>query len=563
MPTPNGPHRIAVAGNPNTGKTTLFNRLTGSRAKVGNYPGVTVDRRVGKMKLPGAGEVEVIDVPGTYSLAARSAEEQVAISVVAGLPPYERPDLVVAVVDATNLIRNLYLVLQLIELGSPVVVALNMVDLLEESGQHVHPKKLQEALGVPVVDIVALRGEGLAPLLVCIDQVLEDPSKGLAPWPWSPEEDPLLDADVRSVEAAIPEEWADPGTDRAKALALWALLSVDDHDELLAIPPELRDVVERKRHLAEISGRRIEEEIIRGRYDWLDAAAPLFLHDSGAPVTFTDRADRLLLHPALGFVVFLGLMGLVFQSLFAWADPAISAIERAFAWLADSAAAALPPGLPTDLLVGGVIPGVGSVLVFLPQILLLFFFIGVMEDTGYMARVAYLMDRIMKLLGLHGRAFVPMLSGYACAVPAILATRTMERRRDRLLTMMVVPLMTCSARLPVYGLLIATLVPPGGGNAPVQGLLLTGMYLFSTIVTLAAAAVLGRTILPGKRTPLLLEMPPYRMPHWPSLLRMLWERCWVFLREAGTVILLCTIAIWALLSFPRTSPEGEHFEVLR
>ena len=253
-------------------------------------------------------------------------------------------------------------------------------------------------------------------------------------------------------------------------------------------------------------------------------------------------------------MIFLALMTVVFQALFAGADPVIGWIESFFAWLGARVGAALPAGLFSDLVVNGLVAGVGSVLVFLPQILLLFLFIGILEDTGYMARVAFLMDRVMKVLGLHGRAFVPMLSGYACAVPAILATRTMERQRDRFLTMLVVPLMTCSARLPVYGLLIATMVPVGSAGPFAQGLLLAGMYLFSTVVALTAAAVLGRTVLKGPRVPLLLEMPPYRMPHGPSVVHLMWEKSRVFVKEAGTVILLCTVGMWALLSFPRAGP---------
>ncbi len=546
--------RVAVAGNPNTGKTTLFNQLTGSRAKVGNYPGVTVDRHVGRVRLEHGGEVELMDVPGTYSLAARSAEEQLAIQAVAGLHPLERPDLCVVVVDSTNLIRNLYLVLQLIELHVPIVVALNMVDRLGETGQRIDVRALARVLEVPVVEIVALKGRGLDELKRAMDQVLDDPSRGTPAWRWTPDDEPLLDADVRTVAAEIPDEWAGNDPERRRALALWALLSIDEHDELIQVPAGLRDVVERKRRLAEASGRRLEEEIIRGRYDWLDAVAPGFLTEEAGRVSITDRIDRVLLHPAAGFALFLALMTVVFQSLFAWADPMIGWIETAFGWLGGVVAGALPEGWVTDLLVDGVIAGVGGVLVFLPQILLLFLFIGFMEDTGYMARVAYLMDRVMKLLGLHGRAFVPMLSGYACAVPAILATRTMERRRDRLLTMMVVPLMTCSARLPVYGLLIAALLPAGGGGAWARGLLLAGMYLFSTLVALLAAGVLGRTVFRGRRTPLLMEMPPYRMPHVPSVVRMMWERSLVFVKEAGTVILACTVAMWFLLTFPRATP---------
>ncbi|HEU5075050.1 MAG TPA: ferrous iron transport protein B, partial [Polyangiaceae bacterium] len=267
----------------------------------------------------------------------------------------------------------------------------------------------------------------------------------------------------------------------------------------------------------------------------------------------TKRIDQVLLHPIFGFAIFIALMLLMFQSLFAWSDPAISLIETAFGAVATLVTELLPPSSFRDLLTEGVIGGVGNVVVFLPQILLLFLFIGVLEDSGYMARVAYLMDRVMRVLGLHGRAFVPMLSGFACAVPAILATRTMERQRDRLLTMLVVPLMTCSARLPVYTLIIAALFPPSDvfGALPVQGLLMVGMYAFSMLVSLIAAWVLGRTVVKGKSVPLILELPPYRLPRLSTTLRMMWLRSSVFLKEAGSVILVCTIVLWALLSFPK------------
>lgn len=548
--TAGGTRRVAIAGNPNTGKTTLFNQLTGARGKVGNYPGVTVERHVATLELEGHGEVLLMDVPGTYSLSARSREEQLAIQAVAGLHPLERPDLVVCVVDATQLVRNLYLVLQLIELRLPVVVALNMSDRLEATGQALDVRALEEQLGLPCVPVVAAKGQGLVELKRAIARGLADPARCRPSWRWVPD-DPHLLSDIRAVEKELPAEWSAGDPDRARALALWALLSLDEGDELAAIPPGLRAVVERKHKLAEASQRQLDQEIIRGRYAWLDARAGGFLRERAMRTSPTDRIDRVLLHPALGFAIFLALMTIVFQALFAGADPIIGWIEGFFAWLGGVVGAALPAGLFSDLAVNGLVAGVGSVLVFLPQILLLFLFIGILEDTGYMARVAFLMDRVMKALGLHGRAFVPMLSGYACAVPAILATRTMERQRDRLLTMLVVPLMTCSARLPVYGLLIAAMVPVGSSSPFSQGLMLAGMYLFSTVIALLAAAVLGRTVLKGPRVPFLLEMPPYRMPHWPSVVRMMWEKSSVFVKEAGTVILVCTVAMWVLLSFPR------------
>jgi ferrous iron transport protein B len=548
--------RIAIAGNPNTGKTTLFNQLTGKSAKIGNYPGVTVDRQLGEIRLEKSGKVEVADVPGTYSLAARSPEEQLAILAIAGLHPMERPDAMICVVDATNLVRNLYLAVQLIELGTPIVIALNMSDMLESSGQEVDLKSMQRLLGVPVVSIAAQKGVGLEALRAKLDEVLQKPSLGQSSDHWLPEDEALLAPDVRLVEAEIPEAWWMGEENRRQSLALWALLSVDDNDELTEVPDSLRAIVTRRHKLAAASGREIDQEIIRGRYDWLDARAPQFLREVGQRATATDRIDKLILHPVAGFAIFLTVMTLVFQTLFAWSDPLIGWIEAGFGFIGDQVEGALPASVLTDLLVKGIIGGVGGVLVFLPQIILLFLFIGFMEDTGYMARVAYLMDRVMKSLGLHGRAFVPMLSGFACAVPAIMATRTMERKRDRLLTMMVVPLMTCSARLPVYGLLIAALTPVGEGSPMVQGLMLAGMYLFSTLIALVAAAVLGRTILKGVNTPLLMEMPPYRMPHWPSVAKMMWQRSSVFIKEAGTVIMICTIVMWALLSFPKHT-EGE------
>ena len=545
------PALVALAGNPNTGKTTLFNRLTGARAKVGNYPGVTVERHEGGLRLPGGAFVRVLDVPGTYSLAARSADEGVALGAVAGLPPEERPDLVLLVVDASQLTRNLYLALQVLELGLPAVVALTMVDLLESDGQSVDAAALSAVLGVPVVPVHATRGTGIEELQRALEAQLAAPARELPSW--TPSE--LLAADVLAVEPALPSAWDVSTAARRRALALWALLSIDEEDELEDIPDSLRRAVRERQERAAHDERDLEHEIISARYAWIDEhAAPCLRAKSDERPSASERVDRVLLHPALGFPLFLILMTVVFQSLFAWSDPLIGAIEGVFGALGEDVASVLPAGLLTDLLVEGVIAGVGGVIVFLPQILLLFLFIALLEDSGYMARVAFLMDRLMRSLGLQGRAFVPMMSGFACAIPAILATRTMERRRDRFLTMMVVPLMTCSARLPVYGLLIAALYPPDADEPFMQGLLMAAMYLFSTVIALLCAAVLGRTLLKGPRVPMVLELPPYRLPHAPSVMRQMLSRSMVFVREAGTIILVCTIGMWALLTFPR-DPE--------
>ncbi len=557
--------RVAIAGNPNTGKTTLFNRLTGLSARVGNYPGVTVERESGQVTLPKSGAVELVDVPGTYSLTARSAEEQIAIQAVCGLGPLERPDAVLLVVDATQLTRNLYLALQIIETDIPVVVALTMMDMLASRGQRVDAKALGQELGVPVVAVSAQADEGVRQLEWALDAVLVGVTKAQPGPRWVPASDALR-ADVAAVAERLPTDWRVEEARRRDALALWALLSLDENDELPGIPPPLREVVQARRRAAAAGGREIESEVISGRYQWIDAHAARFLAvEKEKPQSRTDRVDRVLLHPTLGFLIFLVLMGLLFQFLFSGTEPLVALIEVGVAALKRAVVGLLPAGVVADFVGDALIEGVGSVVVFLPQILVLTFFIAVMEDTGYMARVAVLMDRLMKAVGLHGRAFVPMMSGFACAVPAVMATRTMERQRDRMLTMMVVPLMTCSARLPVYTLIIAALFPATKvwGVVPAQGLLMVAMYLFSTGLALAAAAVLGRTVFKGRRVPLLLEMPPYRRPAWRSVLASVWRKGKVFLTEAGTIILACTAVMWVLLSFPRSEEAAQRWAAQR
>jgi ferrous iron transport protein B len=551
------PPRVALAGNPNTGKTSLFNRVTGANARVGNYPGVTVERQSGFWRLP-RGSVELIDVPGAYSLAARSAEEQVAVRAIFGLDGEARPSVVVVVVDATQVLRNLYLVGQLLEARVPVVVALNLADEARARGVMPDASRLAAALGVPVVPVSAHTGEGMAALADAVDTVLHAPDRGRAAVGWR--YPPALEADVTALAARVAR--GEPA--EARALALWALLSVDEEDELRDVPAEVRAEVTAVRQAALAAGRDVEMEIVGSRWAWLDALD--LRTPAPAGPSWTDRVDRWLLHPLWGGAAFLIAMAMLFQGLFTWSDPLIALVEAAFGWLGETARGTLPPGLVADFVVDGVLNGFGAVLVFLPQILLLFLLLGFLEDSGYMARVAFLVDRAMKAVGLHGRAFVPMLSGYACAVPAIMATRTLERRRDRLLTMMVVPLMSCSARLPVYTLLIASLFPADGriaGIVPVQGAAMVGMYLFSTGMALVAAGVLGRTVLRGPKVPLLLELPPYRMPRLATVLRGMALRARMFVTEAGTVILGCTVVLWALLTFPREVPLSVDYDAAR
>jgi len=540
---------VVLVGNPNVGKTSVYNQLTGERARIGNYPGITVEQRSGSLTLPEGGAVTVVDLPGTYSLSARSAEEQIALEALLGLDGLPRPKVVVVVIDAGQLSRNLYLTLQLVELGLNVVVALNMLDEVPENPPS--PTALANFLGVPVVVTDGRRGAGAGELKRAIDRALAQPRVGHVAPSYSAE----LVRDADEVALALPAAWRDT-KERDRALGFWALSSVDADDELRDIPLTLRERCAEVRARAE--PRDIDRELIAARYAVIDGALErLYARVDRHPPkrASSERVDRILLHPVWGFAIFLGLMVVVFQALFSWSDPAISLIERAAAFLSERLTALLPAGIFRDLLVQGVIGGVGNVIVFLPQILLLFLMIGLLEDSGYMARVAFLMDRVLRTLGLHGRAFVPMLSGFACAVPAILATRTMERQRDRLLTMLVIPLMTCSARLPVYTLIIAALFPPSHwfGWLPVQGLLMVAMYAFAIVTTLLVALLLGRTAVKGRRVPLVLELPPYRMPSLKLTLRSMLERAQVFLKEAGTVILACTIALWALLAFPRTT----------
>ncbi len=550
-----GRFQLAVAGNPNTGKTSLFNRLTGANARVGNYPGVTVERESAPWRLSGR-DIEVVDIPGTYSLAARSAEEQVAVRAIFGLDGNPRPHLVLLVVDATQLLRNLYLAVQLAEAQVPFVVALNLSDVARSRGSLPDSAKVSAALGVPVVVVSAHTGEGLAALGDTVSAALDNPPAPRLDLPYPP-------ALLANVARLVP--FARASNDgEARALALWHLLSVEEHDELLDVPSAVRAEVAQARAIGAAAGRDLDAEIVATRYAWLNA------QDFGVGAVaegpgLSERVDRVLLHPISGGLVFLAVMALLFQALFSWSDPAIGAVETAFAWFGDGLRLLMGEGLLPDLLVDGIVNGVGSVVVFLPQIMLLFFLLGFLEDSGYMARVAFLVDRGMRALGLHGRAFVPMLSGYACAVPAIMATRTLERRRDRLLTMMVVPLMSCSARLPVYTLVVATVFAPSATwlGVDVRVSAMVAMYLFSTGMALLAAGVLGRTLLKGPKVPLLLELPPYRMPRLVTVLRQMWMRAKTFLTEAGTTIMLVTVCLWALLYFPREASYSRDYDALR
>lgn len=547
---------VLLAGNPNSGKTTLFNRLTGSRAKVANYPGVTVSPFSGTLRLGEVGEVEVLDLPGTYSLSARSVDEQLAVDALLGHG--RRADAVVVVSDATALARNLYLAVQILETGVPTVIALTMMDEARGAGLTLDTARLAGRLGVEVVEVVASTGEGYDRLLSALSAALSPgvPRREHAQTALAKE----VEEDLAPVKAAVAETLNPRSPAEARAWVLWAVLSVGD-DELARVPATLRDAVTAARARAEQRGADLDLAIVESRYRLIDH----MLAEAAGPVpqsARTERIDAVLTHPVAGLAVFVVVMLAVFQALFSGAEPAVNLIESAVAlvqgWIHDT----LPEGPVASLLSQGIVAGVGNVVVFVPQIALLFFFIGFLEDSGYLARVAFVIDRVMGGVGLHGKAFVPMLSGFACAIPAVMATRTIESPKDRLITMLALPFTSCSARLPIYLLVVATVFH---GDTPVLGWLSTGalvllsMYAISVIAALSAAAVLRRTVLRAPRPTLILELPPYRRPLFRNLAVNVGQQVRSFLVEAGTVILSLTVILWVLLSYPRVNATTEAF----
>jgi ferrous iron transport protein B len=547
--------QVLIAGNPNSGKSTLFNALSGGSARVGNYPGVTVDRTSADLYLE-SGSVELVDVPGTYSLTAGSPEEQLAVNAL--LERNTRA--VVCVVDATTLERGLYLALQLVESGLPVIVAMNMMDAAERMGLRVEVDLLSRLLGAPVVPVVATKRRGLDTLCREIDRALRGDTR------LQPPDVPYPDALRADLEKLIPavEKWRPyASADEVRAFALWCLLSLGD-DDLVGVPDEVRELTADLHEKALAQGRNPDLEMIAARYQWLDrvVAAASSARPPEAPIS--EKIDRILTHPVAGILIFALVMFGIFEALFAGAEPFMDAIESLTTSLQDLVVAVLPAGVLRDLISDGIIAGVGNVIVFAPQILFLFLFIGFLEDSGYLARVAFVIDRVMKGVGLHGKAFVPLLSGFACAVPAVMATRTIERRRDRLVTMLALPLMSCSARLPVYILVVGTVfagVTVGWLSA--GAIALFSMYVLSVLVTLGAVAVIRRTVLKGPTPTFVLEMPPYRWPSATILWLNAWRRLRIFLVDAGTIILAMTVVLWAVLSFPKSDQVAGRFAAER
>ncbi|WP_394658754.1 ferrous iron transporter B [uncultured Novosphingobium sp.] len=481
------PRKIALVGNPNAGKSALFNALTGARQKIANYPGVTVERKSGRLMLPSGEPVEMTDLPGSYSLDPTSPDEAVTAKVIRGeFVGESAPDVLVVVLDASNLEQHLVFAQEIIALGKPTVVALNMVDLAERDGLVIDPLALEQALGIKVVPTVAVRRRGLTELAEAVAAAeTRHPGPGLT--------------DLTMTERRV----------AAHAMADAAILS------------------ESKRHR---------------------------LH---------ARLDRVLLHPWMGPIILFAFLFVMFQAVFAWATPFADALEAGVALLTDGVKGIVPPSLARDLLTEGVLAGVGSVVVFLPQIVILFFFILVMEASGYMARAAFLMDRMMAGVGLSGRSFIPLLSSFACAIPGIMATRSITDPKDRLTTILIAPLMTCSARLPVYAVIIAAFIPQRsvGAGIGLQGLVLFALYVAGIVGAMAVALVLRRSVTKGAASGFIMELPKYQLPAAKDLLIGLWQRAWIFLRRAGTIIFMVTVVLWLLLNFPRAGQGEDQVDV--
>ncbi|MBL9117300.1 MAG: ferrous iron transport protein B [Verrucomicrobiaceae bacterium] len=537
----------ALVGNPNCGKTTIFNALTGLRQKVANYPGVTVEKKVGECISQHGQKMRLIDLPGSYSLNARSPDEAVMRDVLlgrqAGTP---RPDRVICVLDASNLERNLYLATQVIELGLPTILALNMMDVAQARGLRVDGAALSRELGVPVVECQASTGTGILPLKLAMSQA------DLPPSLWK---QPSLPDTVTAQLASCRNVLCEIGAIDARSSMLEPLYLINDHDPThYGIAGEHVQHIRASRERVESLAPGWEQSFIRGRYDAIGKIVTSVVSKVAIQgKTATDRLDALLLHPLFG-IVGLGLvLTLLGYMMFTVAEGPMGWIEGVFGSLAEWVKSHMPEGDVRDLITDGVIAGVSGVVVFLPQILILFFFVGIMEDTGYMARVAFIVDRVMSWVGLNGKAFLPILSSHACAVPGIMATRSIDSPKDRLVTILVAPLAACSARIPVYSLLIATLMPSSEVPPLTKSAIFVALYATGLGGAFFFAWLFKGIVMRGASSPMVLEMPAYKLPSWRSILLHLWERAWVFLRRAGSVIVGITILIWAASTYPKTA----------
>lgn len=549
MQTPSRVRTLALIGNPNTGKTTLFNALTGLSQHSGNYPGVTVEHKVGTLALEGAA-LDLVDLPGTYSLAAHSPDEMLAVDVLLGQQP-DAPSIdgILAIVDASNLRRNLYLVSQLADTGLPLVVALNMFDIALRRGIRIDAEALSQSLGAPVVPICAHRRQGLDDLRRTLSSLSVDPTNKVQPTT-RVELPPALEHGIAAVQTLATRPLS-------PVEALRTLVDEDSYAEHRLLAEAGADTAAQLERLRDADAEYALSELeSNARYAWIDRLlAGAVSQPARLQPSRSDRADRILTHRLAGVLIFVLVNALVFQAIYAWSGPLMDGVDALFATLGAGAAALLPPGPLQSLVVDGLIAGVGGVLIFLPQIAILFFFIALLEDSGYMARAALLMDRLLTRIGLSGTSFIPLLSSFACAIPGIMAARTIEDRRDRIATILVAPLMSCSARLPVYVLFIGAFVPDRallGSLLGTQALALLAFYALGALVAIPVTWLLKRTLLKGDPPPFLLELPSYKMPDSRTVLLRVYHSSRAFVVRAGSIILATTIVMWALAYFPRS-----------
>ena len=552
---------IALVGNPNTGKSTLFSALSGVHQRVGNYPGVTVEKKIGHMTHDGR-RLMLVDLPGTYSLAPRSPDEMVTVDVLLGRrDDMPRPDAVLCIVDASNLERNLYVVSQVLELELPTVVALNMIDVAQGRGIEIDAARLERQLGVKVVPVQANRRVGIEALKSELAAAARQPrrvAKSPFPEPFQ-NEVARLHADINGGDVS--------GDKTPRFLVERLLLDTSGYLANFAFPSgstNLQAEVTAARDRLKQAGLPVPAVEAMSRYGWVARILEgVVKRPSQSTVTRGDAIDRVLTHPVLGSLIFIVMMFVVFQSVFRWPAPQLmELIDGATGWVAGLVDSALAEGPLKSLLVNGVIGGVGGVIIFLPQIMLLFLFIGLLEDCGYMARAAYLMDKLMSRVGLSGKSFIPLLSSFACAIPGVMAARVIENRRDRLTTILVAPLMSCSARLPVYVLFSAAFVPDMtfvGGLIGLHGLVMMAMYLVGMLAAVIVAWTLKKSLLRGPTPPFVLELPSYKWPDPRIVLHRMFERGWAFVQRAGTLIVAVSIVVWAASYYPRDPAVAASF----
>ena len=533
----NGDLKVALVGNPNSGKSTLFNILTGLNQKIGNFPGVTVEKKIGFVKLSDQRSAQITDLPGTYSIYPKSRDESIVMDVLADKNSPDYPELIVFVADASNLKRNLLLFSQVADLKIPIIIALNMMDIARQSGIEIAIDELAQKLGIQVIPISARKQQGIDRLKEAILNSTSIP----------------LQLPSIEVEAIAPELIHKIQNELNIEHPYVALQLAHQHEDMLFLSDEHKKKIQALSQEFDFHSQKSQASETITRYNFINDVLFDTVKTNSDPKqeTYSNRIDKILTHRIFGFAIFFAILFLIFQSIFAWSEYPMSLIEQLFMWLTDMGTQILPPGLLTDLLIDGVLAGLSGVIIFIPQIAILFAFISILEDTGYMSRVTFMMDKIMRKVGLSGKSIVPLIGGFACAVPSIMSARNIESWKDRMITIMVTPLIACSARLPVYTLLISLVVPDIKlwGIINMQGIVLMSLYVFSIVSAILVALVMKLVIKARERGYFIMELPVYRVPRWNNVLLTMYRSVKAFVFEAGKVIIAVSIILWVLSSF--------------